>query len=49
MNMNMNIEQYAQALNILCTVQLNEEAVAGAVAEIKTSAEVERVEKLFNH
>ena len=45
MNMNMNIEQYAQALNILCTVQLNEEAVAGAVAEIKTSA-IEKFDKV---
>ena len=43
--MNMNIEQYAQTLNVLCKVELTEEAVAEAVAEIKTSA-IEKLDKV---
>lgn len=45
--MNMNIEQYAQALNVLSKVEPTEEAVAEAVAKIKTSA-IEKLDKIHS-
>lgn len=47
--MNMNTEQYAQALNVLSKVQRSKEAydlsVRKAVAKIKTSA-IEKLDKI---
>ena len=43
--MNMNTEQYAQALNVLSKVEPTEEAVAEAVAKIKASA-IEKLDKV---